>query len=163
MIIIITAVCRGRQLLFHLGLVSFLHAALSFTFRCQELLSISSFFRFLLIVSLNLSLGLPWLRLPLHNCEWSSCLGKRWWSILSTWPSHLRFICISRQSKFQYRTIEKPVLSLCTLCISHEQTRVSLSSFRTQNLLFPLWEIVHPPALHSLKQYSEVLESLTLD
>ena len=53
---------------------------------------------FFFTVSLNLSLGQPRLRLPSHNCEWSSCRGRRWRSILSTCPSRLRFICISMSS-----------------------------------------------------------------
>ena len=88
-IIIIIAAWRGRQWLFHLGLIRFLLAALSLAFWCQELLSMSYFSRFLFTVSLNLSLGL---------CEQSSCRGIRWWSLLSRCPSHLRFICISMSS-----------------------------------------------------------------
>ena len=53
----------------YLGLIRFLHAALSLAYCSQELLSISNFSRFLFTVSLNLSLGLSRLRLPSHNCE----------------------------------------------------------------------------------------------
>ena len=49
---------------------------------------------FLFTTSLNLSLGRPRFLFPSHSCEYSSCLGSRSFSILCTWPTHLRFFSI---------------------------------------------------------------------
>ena len=53
---------------------------------------------FLFATSLNLNLGLPWLRIPKQSWNYNSCLGSLLISILCTWPSHLRFFLIRKST-----------------------------------------------------------------
>ena len=96
------------------GLITDLHAALLPAMVCQDFRLICRCLMFLFTTSLNLSLGCPWFLFPLHSCEYSSCLGSRSFSILCTWPSHLRFFSI-RMSAIHGRCARLRISSLVIL------------------------------------------------
>ena len=88
----------------------------TFAFSCQILLLTSILFMFLFIVSWNRSLGLSWFHFPFKIWEYRICRGRRSWSILSSCPSHHRFICLRLNfrddSPALFRTSSLLILSL---------------------------------------------------
>ena len=117
---------------------------------------------FLFATSLNLNLGLPWLRIPKQSWNYNSCLGSLLISILCTWPSHQRFFAI-RISVIEISPVRQRFFTFAILSF-HGTFIITLSGAIIQAWSFFtwLWYMAHVSAPYRREEKTTVTPWLTL-